>query len=74
MIWEQAPKEAETLARESFTPRKGKRDFERWLAKKEKVALARLRQVNTAEIGGFGRISDIATVVAAKGARIVARL
>jgi len=74
MLWQEAPKEAEALSRESFKPRKGrKRDFERWLAAKEKRALARLRQTNSAEIGGFQRISDIATVVAARGARIVAR-
>lgn len=73
MIWEQTPKEAEALSREAHVPRKGrKRDFERWLAAKEKRAIARLRQANSAEIGGFQRVSDIATVVAARGARILA--
>lgn len=73
MIWNEAPKEAEALSREAHLPRKGKRNFERWLARKEKAALARLKQVNTAEAGGFQRVSDIATVVAARGARFAAK-
>lgn len=73
MLWSEVPKEAEALAREGFTPRPDRLSFQEWLADKEQAALARLKQVNSAEMGGFQRISDIATVVAARGARYAAK-